>query len=75
MIKPLYTMYTQSRCGFCDAAKILLNARGIQFIEISLEHDQEARIMLKDMGCKTVPQIFDGELHIGGYDELAEHLR
>ena len=70
----MYTIYTQSRCGFCDAAKNLLDEHGIAFIEISLEHDQEARIMLKEMKCKTVPQIFDGELHIAGYTELREHL-
>ena len=74
MIPPLYTIYTQSRCGFCDAAKNLLEEHGIAFIEVSLEHDQEARIMLKEMKCKTVPQIFDGELHIGGYTELTEYL-
>ena len=51
-----------------------MTEQGIAFIEISLEHDQEARIMLKEMKCKTVPQIFDGELHIGGYTELREYL-
>ena len=70
----IYTVYTQSRCGFCDAAKNLLEDSGIAFTEISIEHDQDARIMLKDMGCKTVPQIFDGELHIGGYSDLRSFL-
>ena len=75
MIPPMYTIYTQSRCGFCDTAKTLLNAHGIPFIEVSLDHDQEARVMLKEMKCRTVPQIFNGELHIGGYTELTEYLR
>ena len=70
----MYTIYTQSRCGFCDAAKNLMNEQGITFIEISLEHDQEARTMLKEMKCRTVPQIFNGELHIGGYTELKQYL-
>ena len=70
----IYTIYTQSRCGFCDAAKNLLDEHGIAFKEISIEHDQEARIMLKEMKCTTVPQIFDGELHIGGYTELRTFL-
>ena len=70
----MYTIYTQSRCGFCDAAKNLLDEHGIAFIEISLEHDQDARKMLKEMKCRTVPQIFDGELHIGGYTELRSFL-
>ena len=70
----IYTLYTQSRCGFCDAAKNLLEDSGIAFMEVSLDYDKEARTMLKDMGCKTVPQIFDGELHIGGYTELVDYL-
>ena len=74
MIPPLYTIYTQNSCGYCHLAKNLMNDNGIAFIEVSLEHDQEARIMLKEMKCRTVPQIFDGELHIGGYTELVDYL-
>ena len=74
MIPPLYTIYTQNSCGYCHLAKSLMNDRGVAFIEVSLEHDQEARIMLKEMKCRTVPQIFDGELHIGGYTELVDYL-
>ena len=74
MIPPMYTIYTQSSCGYCHLAKNLMNDKGIAFIEVSIEHDQEARIMLKEMKCKTVPQIFHGELHIGGYTELTEYL-
>ena len=74
MIPPLYTIYTQDSCGYCHLAKNLMNDNGIAFIEVSLEHDQEARIMLKEMKCRTVPQIFNGELHIGGYTELVDYL-
>ena len=74
MIPPLYTIYTQNSCGYCHLAKNLLKEHGISFIEVSLEHDQEARIMLKEMKCRTVLQIFDGALHIGGYTELKEYL-
>jgi len=74
MIPPMYTIYTQNSCGYCHLAKNLMNDNGIAFIEVSLEHDQEARIMLKEMKCRTVPQIFDGELHIGGYTELVDYL-
>lgn len=74
MIPPLYTIYTQNSCGYCHLAKNLLKEHNIAFIEISLEHDQDARKMLKEMKCRTVPQIFDGELHIGGYTELRSFL-
>tara|TARA_B100000780_G_scaffold7794_1_gene5721 strand:- start:140 stop:313 length:174 start_codon:yes stop_codon:yes gene_type:complete len=55
-------------------AKNIMNEHNISFIEISLDHDYQARTMLKEMKCKTVPQIFNGELHIGGYTELKQYL-
>ena len=70
----MYTIYTQNSCGYCHMAKNLLNEQKIDFIEVSLDHDQDARKMLKSMECRTVPQIFNGELHIGGYTELTEYL-
>ena len=70
----MYTIYTQNSCGYCHLAKNFMNERGIEFIEVSLEHDQEARTMLKEMKCRTVHQIFNGELHIGGYTELVDYL-
>ena len=70
----IYTIYTRPLCGYCDAAKELMKESNISFNEISIDHDQDARKMLKDMNCKTVPQIFDGELHIGGYTDLRSLL-
>ena len=70
----IYTIYTRPLCGYCDAAKELMKECNISFNEISIDHDQDAKKMLKDMNCKTVPQIFDGELHIGGYTELVDYL-
>ena len=70
----MYTIYTQNSCGYCHMAKNLLNEQKIDFIEVSLDHDQEARRMLKSMECRTVPQIFNGELHIGGFTELKQYL-
>ena len=70
----IYTIYTRPLCGYCDAAKELMKECNISFNEISIDHDQDARKMLKEMKCRTVPQIFDGELHIGGYTELVDYL-
>ena len=70
----MYTIYTQNSCGYCHMAKNLLNENKFEFIEISLDHDQAARTMLKEMKCRTVPQIFNGELHIGGYTELEDNV-
>ena len=74
MIPPMYTIYTQNSCGYCHMAKNIMNEHNISFIEISLDHDYQARTMLKEMKCKTVPQIFNGKLHIGGYTELKQYL-
>ena len=70
-----YTIYTQSLCGYCDVfVKELMKEKNIPFVEISLDHDQDARKMLKGMNCKTVPQIFDEKQHIGGYTDLRTFL-
>ena len=70
----MYTIYTQNSCGYCHMAKNLMNENKIDFLEISLDHDNDARKMLKGMKCRTVPQILNGELHIGGYTELKQYL-
>ena len=70
----IYTIYTRPLCGYCDAAKELMKESNISFNEISIDHDQDARKMLKDMNCKTVPQIFAEEQHIGGYTDLRTFL-
>ena len=66
----MYTIYTQSPCSYCLMAKDLLQKNRIEFMEISLDYDESARKLLKEMGLNTVPQIFDEEQHIGGYNDL-----
>ena len=66
----MYTIYTQSPCSYCLMAIDLLQKNRIEFMEISLDYDESARKLLKEMGCNTVPQIFDEEQHIGGYNDL-----
>ncbi|MDP1651046.1 MAG: glutaredoxin 3 [Rubrivivax sp.] len=65
-------MYTTQVCPFCLRAKALLKQRGVQVIEeirIDLDPDERAR-MMKLTGRRTVPQIFIGDTHVGGCDEL-----
>ena len=69
-----YTIYTQSLCGYCDAAKELMKEKTFPFVEISLDHDEDERTMLMCLNCKTVPQIFAEEQHIGGYTDLRTFL-
>jgi glutaredoxin 3 len=66
-------MYTTAWCGYCDRAKALLRARGLEFEEIALDGDPAFRAKLLDLtGHWTVPQIFIDDHPIGGYTELWE---
>lgn len=65
-------MYTTQVCPFCLRAKALLKQRGVQSIEeirIDLDPGERAR-MMELTGRRTVPQIFIGETHVGGCDDL-----
>ena len=64
-------MYTTRWCGYCVRAKALLDARGLEFDEVSLDDDPAFRQHLFDLtGSWTVPQIMIGDRPIGGYTEL-----
>ena len=65
-------MYTTAVCPFCMRAKQLLKARGVQAIEeirIDLDAAERDR-MIAMTGQRTVPQIFIGQTHVGGCDDL-----
>ena len=65
-------MYTTAVCPFCIRAKQILKARGVQSIEeIRVDANPQERMkMMEITGRRTVPQIFIGETHVGGCDEL-----
>tara|TARA_B100000029_G_scaffold400187_1_gene399048 strand:- start:323 stop:580 length:258 start_codon:yes stop_codon:yes gene_type:complete len=65
-------IYTGILCGYCNAAKKILEKKNISFneIDISSNPDQMEIMLKRSNGAKTVPQIFIGEKHVGGYDEL-----
>jgi len=65
-------IYTTPFCGFCFAAKRLLKQKGVSFSEIDVSRDPSRRqeMVQRAMGGRTVPQIFVGETHVGGSDEL-----
>lgn len=65
-------VYTTPFCGYCGAAKRLLTEKGAEFTEIDVMFDAERkREMIERSGRRTVPQIFVGDRHIGGFDELS----
>ena len=65
-------MYTTQVCPFCVRAKVLLLQRGVEHIDeirVDLNPDERVR-MMEITGRRTVPQIFIGQTHVGGCDEL-----
>ena len=69
---PEITMYTKSWCPYCDQAKRLLTAKGQTWTEIDVEASAAAREeMVARSQRRSVPQIFIGDRHVGGFDELA----
>lgn len=65
------TIYTRQFCGYCTAAKRLLAEKGIDFVEIDATGDAGKRNeMITRSGRFTFPQIFIGERHVGGCDDL-----
>ena len=64
-------MYTTSWCPYCERARSLLERRNVPFESIDVEARPEARAeMVTRSGRRTVPQIFIGETHVGGCDDL-----
>lgn len=64
-------VYTTTYCGYCVAAKRFLESKGVDYTEIDVTNDPEARAHLVDTtGQRTVPQIFVGDTHVGGYTDL-----
>jgi len=65
-------IYTSPLCGFCHAAKRLLKQKGLNFSEIDVLADpnRKPEMIQRANGGRTVPQIFVGDIHVGGCDEL-----
>jgi glutaredoxin 3 len=64
-------MYTTRICPFCVMAKRLLQQKGAEIEEIRVDESPEQRdTMMRISGRRTVPQIFIGDTHVGGYDDL-----
>lgn len=71
---PKVIMYTTGICPYCKMAESLLRSKGVQEIEkirIDLEPAQRVEMMGRT-GRRTVPQIYIGERHVGGYDDLTQ---
>lgn len=66
------TVYTASLCSYCMMAKRLLDTKGVSYTEINVDGDLVLREeLIAKTKRRTVPQIFIGDLHVGGFDDLA----
>jgi glutaredoxin 3 len=65
-------IYTTTQCGYCHMAKAWFTARRVAFREVDVTEDDATRATLVERsgGQRTVPQIFVGEVHVGGYSDL-----
>ena len=64
-------MYSTPFCGYCAAAKRLLRSKGVEFTDIDVMFDRARRTeMTERSGRTTVPQIFIGDTHLGGFDDI-----
>jgi glutaredoxin 3 len=70
---PTIRMYSTAVCPFCQRAEMLLKSKGVTEIEkIRIDLDSGRRDeMMQKTGRRTVPQIYIGEVHVGGFDDLA----
>jgi glutaredoxin 3 len=65
-------IYTTPWCPYCTAAKSLLDQKGVPYTEVDvMDAEKRAAMVEKAHGRRTVPQIFIGDTHVGGYDDMA----
>ena len=71
MTTPAVKMYTTSWCPYCGRARALLARKGVDVQDIDIEASPEKRAEMQNRsGRRSVPQIFIGDLHVGGCDDL-----
>jgi glutaredoxin 3 len=73
MATPNVKVYSARLCNYCNAAKRILDSKGVQYQEIFIDTDPTIRTEMEQLSQRTsVPQIFIGDTHVGGFDDLAE---
>ena len=63
-------IYTTKICPYCIMAKRLLTQKGLSYTEINVEDPKLREELIKKTNRRTVPQIYIGDVHVGGFDEL-----
>ena len=70
---PEVVVYTGAACPYCERAKMLLERKGVSYQEIRIDRDPEglAAMLERSGGRRSVPQIFIGDHHVGGFDDMS----
>ena len=70
----MITVYSKNNCAFCTQAKNLLKSKGVEYVEVKIDEDAEAKDFVLEQGHRTVPQIYqDGKLLVeGGFQGLSQ---
>jgi len=81
----LFTIYSQPNCTFCEQAKDLIKSKGLEYVELILNVGQKqeqgkqyvplTHLKAKVPSARSVPQIFVGDKHVGGFVELQKYLK
>lgn len=73
MSTPEIVLYTTGMCPYCIRARNLLDKKGVTYTEFRIDEQPELRSEMESRSSRTsVPQIFIGERHVGGFDDMAE---
>jgi len=73
MSQPKVVLYTSAHCPYCTWSKKLLDKKKVQYEELRVDQDEAARIALQTrVRRSSVPQIFIGDFHVGGYQDMVE---
>jgi glutaredoxin 3 len=71
MDTPVVSVYLTETCPYCGAARMLLTKKGVRYTELMVSRDPALRAEMEQKSGRTsVPQIFIGDFHVGGFDEL-----
>lgn len=66
-------IYYMPYCPYCSWAQQLLDGKGVEYTMINVSDDDKLRQQMEDLsGRQTVPQIFIGDVHVGGFDDLSD---
>jgi glutaredoxin 3 len=72
----MFKIYSRPNCTYCVSAKKLLESKGLAYVELEVGRDVTTEMLLEVVpGARTVPQIFQDEQYVGGYNDLVERLK